>query len=163
MLQRTIFLLAALALSGCGKGGPGDNAGLAAKQAQVEQRGKSVMSFDIDRTMHHFRKLPSGGVQEVVSSDGDPRQIALIRQHLKSEADRFRSGDFSDPGSIHGPEMPGLSTLSAGAGNIDIRYSEIPEGARISYGSADPRLVAAIHSWFDAQVREHGHHAMAAR
>lgn len=154
-------MLVALALSGCDRHTDADNAAaLATKQAQVVERGRSVMPFDINRTMHHFKRLPSGGVQQVLSTDGDPQQIALIRQHLKTEAVRFQYGNFSDPSSIHGPEMPGLRALAAGASRIDIRYTEIPQGAQITYATADPVLVRAIHTWFDAQVKEHGHHAM---
>jgi hypothetical protein len=149
-----------LALSGCGQKSNENAVSLAKKQAQVVERGRSVMPFDINRTMHHFKKLPSGGVQQVLSTDGDAQQIALIRQHLKAEAVRFQQGNFSDPSSIHGPEMPGLSAMAAGANRIDIRYSEMPQGAQITYASSDPTLITAIHAWFDAQVREHGHHAM---
>lgn len=154
-------MMLASALSSCGQRSGGDQAGsLANKQAEVVERGRAVMPFDIDRTMHHFRKEPSGGVQQVVSTDGDPHQIALIRQHLQAEAIQFRHGNFSDPSIIHGPSMPGLSALAAGAARIEIRYEQIPGGAQITYASADPALVGAIHSWFDAQVKEHGHHAM---
>lgn len=162
LLRRaTLIFLLPLAFSGCGQRAEEYNAeALAKKQAQVVERGRSVMPFDINRTMHHFKKLPSGGAQQVVSSDGDAQQVALIHQHLKSEAGRFQQGDFSDPGNIHGRDMPGLRAMVAGASHIDVRYSEIPQGGQVSYATADPRLVAAIHTWFDAQVREHGHHAM---
>lgn len=33
------------------------------------------------------------------------------------------------------------------------------EGAKITYMSEDPVLVAAIHEWFNAQVTDHGEHA----
>lgn len=157
-------MLIAVAFLGCGHKAPSPEernvAGLAAKQTQVVERGRSVMPFDIDRTMHHFIKLPSGGVQQVLSTDGDPHQIALVREHLRTEAIRFHNGDFSDPSKIHGPEMAGLSSLAAGASRIAIRYKDIAGGAQISYVTSDPALVTAIHTWFDAQVREHGHHAM---
>jgi hypothetical protein len=157
---RCTALILALALAGCGQSQRDEATGLAKKQAEVVQRGRSVMPFDINRTMHHFRKTPSGGVQQVVSTDRDPEQVSLIRDHLKAEATSFRHGDFSDPHMIHGPNMPGLEAMAARAKDIDIRYSEIPAGAQVNYATGDPALVAAIHSWFDAQVREHGHHAM---
>ena len=160
MPRRRTTLMLALALTGCGPQSKPDNAAaLAKKEAEVVERGRSFMPFDINRTVHHFRKLPSGGVQEVLSIDGDPQQVALIRQHLKMEASRFQQGDFSDPSNIHGPEMSGLREMAASASHIDIRYSQIRRGAQITYASADPTLVPAIHAWFDAQVREHGHHA----
>jgi len=155
-------VLVAFALSSCGQHAEHGNTGsLAAKQAEVVERGRSVMPFDINRTMHHFQELPSGGVQQVLSTDGDPHQIALIRQHLQTEVVRFQHGNFSDPSAIHGPEMPGLRALDAGATRNKIGYSELPQGAQVTYATTDPTLVAAIHTWFDAQVREHGHHAMA--
>ncbi len=160
MFTRCAILFVAVVLSGCGQRGTDKASSLAKKQAQVVERGRSVMPFDIDRSMHHFEKTPSGGVQRVVSTDRDPQQISLIREHLKAEAERFARGDFSDPSTIHGPEMPGLKTLAAGAGRIDIRYAEIPGGAQISYDSVDSSVVSAIHRWFDAQLQEHGHHAM---
>jgi hypothetical protein len=150
----------AFALPGCGPHTPEKASNLAKQQVEVVGRGNSVMPFDINRTMHHFQKLPSGGVQQVVSTYGDPDQIALIREHLKDEAGRFQHGDFSDPSNIHGPQMPGLKTLAAGASRIGIRYTEIQRGAQITYATADPKLVTAIHAWFDTQVREHGRHAM---
>jgi hypothetical protein len=151
----------ALALCACGgQGERNESSALTAKRALVVQRGRAVMPFDIDRTTHHFRKSASGGVQQVVSKDGDPWEIALIRKHLAAEAGRFQHGDFSDPSNIHGPEMPGLKALATGARRIDIRYTELPSGAQIAYETRDPTLVSAIHTWFDAQVQEHGRHAM---
>jgi hypothetical protein len=151
-----------LTVAACGSQHPQGNgqAALAERQAQVAERGRTVMPFDLERTMHHFKTTPSGGLQQVVSTDGDAGQIRLIREHLRTEAERFQRGDFSDPGKIHGPEMPGLRALAAGAGRIDIRYTDIPAGAQIAYHTSDPALRKAIHAWFDAQVREHGHHAM---
>ena len=160
MSTRCAALIIVIALCGCGQKSNEDVFNLSKKQAQVVERGRSVMPFDINRTMHHFKKLPTGGVQQVLSTDGDAQQIALIRQHLKTEAARFQQGNFSDPSSIHGPDMPGLRAMSAGANRLDIHYSEIPQGAQVTYASSDPTLVTAIHAWFDAQVREHGHHAM---
>ncbi len=55
--------------------------------------------------------------------------------------------------------MPGLEELEAGAEEMDIRYSDLPDGAKIEYESGDPTLVAALHDWFDAQVSDHGNHA----
>ncbi len=87
-------------------------------------------------------------------------QVALIREHLKKEAAAFRRGDLSDPSQIHGEQMPGLNELEAGAKEIDIRYSDLPNGAKIEYETSDPALVAALHDWFDAQLSDHGDHAV---
>jgi hypothetical protein len=118
------------------------------------------MPFDLERTTHRFTKNSSGGVQDVVADDaGDTTQIALIRQHLQHEADRFRRGDFTDPARIHGTDMPGLAALRAGSGKVTVDYTATADGARITYTTADAALVTALHAWFDAQVGDHGSHA----
>jgi hypothetical protein len=39
---------------------------------------------------------------------------------------------------------------------VAISYRDVPGGAELRYRSADPRLVAALHQWFDAQLSDHG-------
>jgi hypothetical protein len=131
----------------------------APRRAQVERNSEKVMPFSMDATMHHFDPTPTGGVQRVLVRNDDPRQVALVRSHLRKEAAAFARGDFADPASIHGGDMPGLKTLRAGSKRIAVRYADVPNGASITYATRDPALVAAIHAWFDAQVSDHGAHA----
>ena len=130
------------------------------RQEEIAEKGAQVMPFDLEETTHIFEKTQTGGLQKVVADDpNDAEQVALIREHLEEEAAAFRRGDFSDPSEIHGEEMPGLEDLEAGAEKMDIRYSDLPDGAKIEYESSDPALVATLHDWFDAQVSDHGDHA----
>ena len=131
----------------------------AQRKAQVERNSERVMPFSMDATMHVFAPTTDGGVQRVLVHDGDARQIALVRSHLRKEATSFAHGDFTDPAAIHGGRMPGLQSLRAGAKNIAVRYAEIPNGAAITYRTTDPALVSAIHAWFRAQTGDHGAHA----
>jgi len=127
------------------------------RQEEIAEAGAQVMPFDLEKTTHIFEKTETGGVQQVVADDpNDADQIVLIREHLAEEATAFQRGDLSDPADIHGEEMPGLKDLEAGANEIDIRYADLPDGARITYESDDPALVAALHAWFDAQTSDHG-------
>lgn len=131
------------------------------RQAEVADRGAAVMPFDLDRTLHNFQQREDGGLQTVTVRDpNDREQITLIREHLEFEAQRFQAGDFTDPSQIHGEEMPGLSELRAGAGRIAVAFLERPDGAAIRYVTSDPKLVSAIHDWFEAQTSDHGHHAV---
>jgi hypothetical protein len=115
------------------------------------------MPFDLAKTHHVFEKLPDGGVQRVwVKDHTDTLQIRLVREHLQEEAARFARGDFADPMALHGPAMPGLTELRAGAGRIDVAYAERPDGGVIRYRATEPALVAALHRWFDAQLVDHG-------
>ncbi len=131
------------------------------RQEEVARRGAKVMPFDLEQTTHVFQKLEDGGLQKVVVKDpANKKQIALIQGHLKDEAGKFRKGDFSDPAKIHGENMPGLAELKAGARKIDVQYKSLSDGAQIRYTAKDPKLVMAIHQWFEAQLSDHGHHAM---
>jgi hypothetical protein len=130
------------------------------RQREVTTRGVAVMPFDQEQTMHMFQPLADGGLQRVTVKDPkNQAQIALIRSHLKEEANRFQRGDFADPAKIHGVDMPGLAELSRGAARIDVAYAERADGAEIRYTAKDPALVVALHRWFQAQVHDHGRHA----
>lgn len=129
---------------------------------EVAQRGAHVMPFDLEKTTHVFSKTPKGGIQQVVAKDkSDAEQIRLIRAHLSEISDDFKRGDFSKPARIHGESMPGLAELkSARPGQIKIECMELPEGAQISYSTQSPKLINAIHQWFDAQLSDHARHAV---
>ena len=130
------------------------------RQEEVARKGAKVMPFDLEQTTHVFQKLDDGGLQKVVvKNPSNKEQIPLIQSHLKGESEKFRKGDFSDPAKIHGKDMPGLAELKAGAKQIDIRYTSLPDGAQVRYTTKDPKLVAALHRWFDTQLSDHGHHA----
>ncbi len=118
--------------------------------------GAQVMPFDLVRSLHVFTPTARGGTQEVTSRDGDATQVRLIQAHLRHEADAFARGDYGDPMAIHGTNMPGVETLRQGAGRVRVSFELIGSGARLRFETADPRLVAALHEWFRAQVHDHG-------
>ena len=127
------------------------------KQEHVHQMGHSVMPFDLSKTTHIFRMTESGGVERVIVTDPAARdQVALIQQHLQHEAKAFQRGDYSDPTSLHGADMPGLKDLESGAARIRVSYTALPNGAEITFETADLHLLTAIHRWFGAQLSEHG-------
>lgn len=132
------------------------------RQEAVAERGVDVMPFDLQATTHIFTKTGTGGVQQVVAKNADDaRQIELIRAHLQDIAGKFSKRDFSGPTFIHGPDMPGLAELKAAKpSGINIQYRDITSGGEIVFESRNPRFVAAIHKWFDAQLSDHGSDAM---
>jgi hypothetical protein len=142
-----------LLLSGCGGSG-------ATRQEQVAERGAEVMPFDLDATTHRFVSLSNGLEQSVVADDPtDSRQVTLIREHLEAERHRFERGDYADPAHIHGDDMPGLATLQARAADIEITFTELPDGGRLLFSTNEPDLVEALHAWGSAQITDHGAHA----
>jgi hypothetical protein len=140
--------------------GQNEQQAMAGRQAEIAARGRQVMPFDLERTTHRFTKSATGGVQTVTADDpADAQQVKLIREHLTQEASGFSRGDYGDPASIHGTDMPGLRELEQGHSRIDIRFADLPAGARLTYTTSDPSMVKALHAWFDAQLSDHGRHA----
>ena len=132
------------------------------RQAEVSHLGKDVMPFSLSATTHIFTKSDSGGVQQVVAKvAGDEAQTKLIQLHLQEIQAQFLKGDYSGPTHIHGQTMPGLAELKAAKpGQIAIVYRDIKDGAELTYETANIKLVAALHQWFDAQLSDHGKDAM---
>jgi hypothetical protein len=137
----------------------------AQRQAEVAKRGADVMPFSLQATTHVFSKAADGGTQRVVAKDAaDAPQVALVRAHLREIRVQFLKGDFAGPSHIHGADMPGLAALQAAKpGQLGIDYQDVKAGAELTYRTADPKLVAALHQWFDAQLSDHGADAMAGR
>jgi hypothetical protein len=126
------------------------------KQEHVHQMAHRVMPFDISKVTHIFKMTESGGVQRVVAKGPDSTdQIELIRQHLQHEAMRFQRGDYSDPATLHGADMPGLKELQAGSSHIKVTYASLPTGAEITFETTDLKMLTALHRWFGAQLSEH--------
>ena len=129
----------------------------------IAQRGAQVMPFSLEQTLHVFSKTAKGGIQQVIVKDAtDTDQVRLIREHLSKISSEFTNLDFSDPEKIHGQAMPGLAEMrKAKAGQISVKYTELPNGAQIEYSTELPNLIDAIHRWFDAQLSDHARHAIA--
>lgn len=129
---------------------------------EIVQRGSHVMPFNLEQTTHIFSKTGKGGLQQVIAKDGsNTEQIKLIREHLSKISKEFMLGDFSNPAKIHGENMPGLAELKAAKpGQVKIVYQELPNGAEIDYSTDVPKLIEAIHKWFDAQLSDHARHAI---
>jgi hypothetical protein len=160
-LTRGACRVALVALALCGLLASTGVSGAQTRQEEVAKRGAQVMPFDLEQTMHLFQPLADGGRQTVTVKDpANSQQIALIQAHLQEEAAKFQRGDFSDPAKIHGEDMPGLAALQAGARQIEIQYTPLPNGAQIQYTTTDPGLIMALHQWFAAQRSDHGHHAV---
>lgn len=133
---------------------------VANRQQMVHNMGSQVMPFDLGKTTHVFKVTDTGGIQQVVAKDpNDQQQIALIQQHLQHETMQFSMGNFSDPSTLHGSDMPGLKQLEAGAAQIKVEYTALPNGAQLTYTTSEPQLIVALHQWFDAQLSDHGQDA----
>ncbi len=127
------------------------------RQQHVHQKSHDVIPFELSKTTHIFKMTESGGIQRVIAKDPSAAdQIALIQQHLKHEAERFQQGNYSDPATLHGADMPGLKDLQAGASKVKVSYASLPAGGEITFKTSDLHLLTALHRWFGAQLSEHG-------
>jgi hypothetical protein len=127
------------------------------RQSTIHEMGQEVMPFNLRDTTHIFEMTDTGGIQEVIADDPDDEaQVQLIQQHLQHEVALFRAGDFSDPTSLHGSEVPGVAQLAAGVQNLEIDYVELRAGAQITFTTSDLKLITALHRWFGAQLSDHG-------
>jgi len=132
-----------------------------ARLDEVAEKGRLVMPFNLEQTLHVFSKSEQGGVQQVIVKDeSDKAQIALIQDHLDKIYNDFKNRDFSDPEKIHGADMPGLKALkNAAYDEITLQFRILANGAEIVYTAKSPVLIDAIHQWFDAQLSDHARHS----
>lgn len=127
------------------------------RQSMIHDRGSMVMPFNLSTTTHVFNKTERGGVQRItVDRDGADPDVSKIRSHLQRVATEFDNGNFSDPATLHGDEMPGLNTLQDRSDELNVTYRVVDRGAAVTYETADQAVVDALHDWFDAQLRDHG-------
>jgi hypothetical protein len=127
------------------------------REQMIHEHGSSVMPFDLTLTMHHFQILPDGGLETVTANDPtDNMQVWLIQRHLSELAAQFQHGDFSDPATLHGSDMPGLVELSTAGSRLQILYAATSDGGQIRFASQDPQIITALHQWFAAQLADHG-------
>ena len=111
----------------------------------------------MNKVTHYFIKTDNGGILRIISKSGDdPKQVKLIREHLRKEQHLFSAGDFRDPKTLHGINMPGLKILTKSNDKYRVLYKEIRNGAQLSFTSEDTTVVNALHTWFAAQLRDHG-------
>lgn len=152
-------LVAALSLPASAGAGAAD----VQRQAEVAKLGADVMPFSLKATTHVFTRATDGGTQRVVAKNAaDAQQVKLVREHLREIRAQFLKGDYSGPSHIHGADMPGLAELQAAKpGQVSIDYKDVKAGAELTYRTADTKLVAALHRWFDAQLSDHGTDATA--
>lgn len=146
-------VLTALACSGTGGGA--DAAADSLFQA-VQRRGAMVMGVDQDASHHVFETLPDGG--RILFQMNDTTDLAgteTIRRHLRTIADSFAAGVFTDPALVHAREVPGTATLRRLRERVAYRYSDRPGGGELRLQTADPEAAAAIGEFLAFQRSDH--------
>ena len=79
----------------------------------MQGRGQVAMGVDQYLSTHQFETLANGGRIELQKNDSDPRDVAVIRSHLKEVMSKMRRGDFSTSEFVHAQEPGGARGLAA--------------------------------------------------
>ena len=106
--MKPVFTIFAFALIVCSSSVSAETA----RQADIERKSANVMPFSMGETHHIFTPTANGGTQVVMVMDGNPKQLGLVRSHLRKEAIAFAAGNFTDPATLHGAAMPGPQLVS---------------------------------------------------
>jgi len=124
--------------------------------ADVETHGDEAMGFPHDKTTHHFRLSPEGGVIEVTVNDAkDNDDLQAIRMHLKHVVSMFSNGDFSVPMFIHSQTPPGVTEMRDRRADITYTFEELPAGARVRITTVNRDALNAVHDFLIFQIRDH--------
>ena len=127
-----------------------------AHHADVNSRGDHAMGFDHEKTTHHFRLTPSGGVIEVTAnSESDSASRDAIRGHLQHIAEMFADGNFEAPMLIHDRVPPGVPVMKEKRKVITYNYTDVPKGGEVVIATSDPKALAAIHEFLRFQIEDH--------
>ena len=123
---------------------------------KMNERGDHVMGFDHTKTTHHFRLLADGGSIEVAAnSPQDTASRDQIRMHLGHIAKMFAAGNFNAPMLIHDQVPPGVPTMQKLKSDIQYKFEETEQGARIRISTNSPEALHAIQDFLRFQIKEH--------
>jgi hypothetical protein len=123
---------------------------------KMNERGDQVMGFDHMKTTHHFRLFADGGSIEVLAnSPQDAESRDQIRMHLGHIARMFAAGNFNAPMLIHDQTPPGVPAMKSLKSDIQYKFEETEQGARVRITTLNPEALKAIHEFLRFQIKEH--------
>src|SRR5258705_8803242 len=123
---------------------------------KMNARGDHVMGFDHTKTTHHFLLLSDGGAIEVgANSSQDTESRDQIRMHLGHIAKMFAGGNFKAPMLVHGQIPPGVPVMQKLKNDIQYKFEEMEQGARIRISTSSPKALQAIYEFLRFQIEEH--------
>jgi hypothetical protein len=123
---------------------------------EMNSRGDHVMGFDNNKTTHHFRLLPQGGIIEITANAAeDTESRDQIRSHLGHISKMFAAGNFNAPMLIHEQTPPGVPVMQKLKSEIEYRFEETERGASIHISTSNSKALQAIHKFLRFQIKEH--------
>lgn len=126
------------------------------RQAEVEKHGDAAMGFPHDKTTHHFKLLPDGGLIEVTVNDSkDAVDLQAIRSHLAHIVTMFSNGDFSIPMFVHSQVPPGVTEMKDKQTEISYTLEELPKGGQVRIVTKNRDALNAVHDFLNFQIEDH--------
>ena len=125
--------------------------------AALNERGKTFMGFDQNKTTHHFILSKDGGTIQVTAKDAqDAESIAQIRDHLKHIAGVFAKGDFDLPALIHDTKaVPGVEGMRRQGSALTYTFEEIARGGHVRITGSTAEAIVAVHEFLRFQITDH--------
>src|SRR5882724_169750 len=146
-MRAVIFLFAAILLQ---------NPQAPSPQQAVVERGDHVMGFSHEKSAHHFLLYPNGGEINVSANDPtDKGSRDQIRMHLGHIAKMFAAGNFKAPMLVHDQVPPGVPVMQKLKDDIQYKFEEMEQGARIRISTNRPEALQAIYDFLRFQIEEH--------
>lgn len=126
--------------------------------AALQQRGQTAMGVDQYASAHIFEPLPDGGRIVLQMKESDATEEAKIREHMRTIATAFSSGDFALPGFVHAGEVPGTGVMSRLRDQISYLPGDLERGGEVRITTTNPEAVRAIQEFLAFQTSDHSGH-----
>ncbi|HWL41060.1 MAG TPA: hypothetical protein VNO75_12570 [Gemmatimonadaceae bacterium] len=153
MAKKCLLLLAAALFPGCGK--PDVAPAADSAFAALQQRGQTAMGVDQYASAHVFEPLPDGGRIVLQMKETNAGEEKKIRDHMRTIAAAFASGDFSLPGFVHAGEVPGTTGMTRLRETISYTARDLERGGEVRVTTNHPDAVKAIHEFLAFQAADH--------
>ena len=118
-------------------------------------RAEKGMSFDLDKTTHHFKLLAEGGIIEITAND--PSDIVTrdaIQRHIAKIARMFTEGNFTIPMLVHEQTPSGVDTMKRLKSELSYAPENLSNGGRVRITTSNPQALNAVHDFLRFQIQE---------
>ena len=113
----------------------------------------------MDASTHHYMVQPNGvDIMMTALRADDAITAAAIRQHMDSEATRFRAGDYTDDMAMVSTDTQ--AQLGANRAAIAVTVVSDAAGSTIQFRSDNPLVVTLLSTWATQMSAEHTSHTM---
>jgi hypothetical protein len=126
--------------------------------AALQKRGAGVMGVDQYTSAHRFDTLDDGGRIELQRDTSDTAGVRTIREHLRTIARAFATGDFTASENVHAQTVPGTDVMRERRRAIRYDFRALPGGGEVRITTTDPVALRAVHEFLAFQRSDHRVH-----